>query len=244
MIKLGSNSIGKIYLGSNSIGKAYLGSSLVFQKGGGTLPYTPVAYIQTDGVAYIDTNIKGNTPKSSELKLAPVMASTFATHLGSRLGDNRHLLVCQWGNSGYAYDNYITYSYYNGTNQGISMATSITNYTPLIVRTKLNSNEQYFGIKQQGESQFTEVTASFAHSVSTNLNMYLFARNQDGSASQNSPSGTRVYYCKIYSDVSFSTLVFDGVPCVYNNAYGLWDKVSNSFFGNAAGSGAFSGPQI
>ena len=36
-------------------------------------------------------------------------------------------------------------------------------------------------------------------------------------------------------------LYIDGIPCQYNGEYGIWDRVTNSFFGNAAGSGAFTG---
>lgn len=42
MIYLGDDKIGKLYLGGTEIGKAYMGSDLVFQKGGGTTPPTPV----------------------------------------------------------------------------------------------------------------------------------------------------------------------------------------------------------
>jgi len=245
MIKLGNNNIGQIYLGSNSIGKAYLGSSLVFQKGGSSLPYIPVDYIQTDGTAYIDTGIKGNAPKSSEMKLTPLSEGAFATHLGARDGNNRFLLVCQWGNAGgYAYDNNIAFGYYTGANQGLSMADTLSNHTPVIVRTKLQNGTEYFGIKQSGESVFTEKTETQNHTVTTNRNIYIFASNQDGSVAQHASNGVKVYYCKIFSDTNFTTAVFDGVPCVYNGEYGLWDKVSNTFFGNAAGSGAFTGPQI
>ena len=38
MIKLGTNSIGKVYLGSTEIAKAYLGSTLVYQKAGEPTP--------------------------------------------------------------------------------------------------------------------------------------------------------------------------------------------------------------
>lgn len=71
MIKLGSNSIGKIYLGSNSIGKAYLGSNIVFQKGSSPTPptppsrlpdgYTELTYVGTDSDAFINTGVSGST---------------------------------------------------------------------------------------------------------------------------------------------------------------------------------------
>ena len=64
MIKLGSNSIGKIYFGSNSIGKAYLGSNLVFQKGSsptppGPTPVLTMLYENSEAItSWTDTGVK------------------------------------------------------------------------------------------------------------------------------------------------------------------------------------------
>ena len=222
----------------------YLGDVLIVRSGS-PLPYTPVSYIETDGTAYIDTGIKGNAPKSSEMKLTPLSEGAFTTHLGARDGNNRFLLVCQWGNAGgYAYDSYIAYGYGPGANPGLSMAATLSNHTPIVVRTKVDAGSQYFGIKQDGESSYTDATGANASTVTTARNIYIFASNQDGAVAQHASNGVKVYYCKIFSDTNFTTPVFDGVPCVYNNEYGLWDKVSDTFFGNAAGSGAFTGPLI
>lgn len=216
------------------------------QTGGGGGLYTPVDYIQTDGVAYINTGIKGNAPMYSEMKITPMLASSFATHLGSRSGNNRFMLTTQWGDSGYAYDNYISFGYSTSNFQGVSMATSISNRTPLIVRGELAKGKQMNGIKQSGASSFTYSSSGTVNSaISTNLNMFIFANNVDGAVSQHSPSGTRVHFCRIFTiENTLVTLLFDGMPCIYNGSYGLWDNVTNSFFGNAAGSGAFSGPTI
>ena len=214
--------------------------------GSGGCPYTPVDYIQTDGVAYIDIGIKGNAPMYSEMKLTPVTAATFATILGSRSGNNRFMLAAQWGSTGYSYDNYIASGYAGGASQGVPMIASLNNRTPLIIRSELISGKQRIGIKQAGESSFTYSVAGANNStVSTNLNMFLFAGNVDGSASQKAPSGTRVHFCWIFTtDNTFITLLFGGIACLYNGAYGLWDLVTDSFFGNAAGSGSFIGPSI
>ena len=75
--------------------------------------------------------------------------------------------------------------------------------------------------------------------------MYLFAgNNANTSVVDKCSQASRLYYCKIYSDDSYTTLVFDGVPCYYNGEYGLWDRVSDSFKGNINSSGAFTGPSI
>lgn len=210
--------------------------------GGGGCPYTPVDYIQTDGVAYINTGIKGNAPMYCEMKLTPVTASAFSIHLGSRSGNNRFFFG-QWGNSGAAYDNYIMMGYSTAAYQGITMASSISNRTPLIMRGELTNGTQRIGIKQAGASSFTYNTAGTTKTtISTNLNMFIFAGNVDGSASNKSPDGTRIHYCRLFTiDNTFITILFDGIACIYNGAYGMWDLVTDSFFGNAAGSGSFTG---
>ena len=45
------------------------------------LPYTPVEYIETDGVAYIDTGITGVPSKSAEIKVLPIEGSVVAVLL-------------------------------------------------------------------------------------------------------------------------------------------------------------------
>ncbi len=207
------------------------------------LPYTPVEYLENDGVAYIDTGIKGADPKSSELKvIVPNDYSNGPTLLGSKGGSARFFLAAMTSGGSMAFAHYYNYS----TGDGMPLiTTSINNGTPVIVKTKMKKGAQTISIKEQGDADFTSASKAQNTAVSTGQNMFLFAVNIDGSPSSvKFPSGCRLYYCKIYSDFDFSTLVFNGIPCYYNGEYGLWDTVSNSFFGNVAGSGAFTGPSI
>ena len=244
MIKLGSNNIGKIFLGSNPIGKSYLGSNLIFDKGA-TPPgsYTLVDYIETDGVAYIDTGIPGITPKSAELNVVPVIPESANNYImGCRKdsGNTRFvfLLVNANGHAGYAYAGNI----YNGTDTGINCSTSATNKTLMLVRCSLTNNSQYFGIKEAGESSYTTKHTTLAGTITSNsYNFFVFGSNNYGTATP-AKEGTRIQHVKIWSEADYSGLLFNGEACYYNGEYGLWDHVSNSFFGNAANSGAFSGP--
>ena len=219
----------------------YLGDTLIISQSN-PLPYTPLSYIQTDGTAYIDTGIKGNAPGSAEIKITPVAASAFCYHLGCRAGTARFAPFTQWNSTGEAYDNNLAFSYASSDTQGTAIASSLTNHTPFVAKTVLKNGTQKVSVKQEGGSWVDSPTTATASTVSTELDMTLGACNNDGTINRIAPSGTRYHYVKIYSDDNFTTLVFDGVPCIYNNEYGLWDKVSNTFFGNAAGSGAFSGP--
>lgn len=204
------------------------------------LPYTPVDYIETDGTAYINTGIKGNAPMSVQMKVTPVAPAS----------GNKYILGCRKdsGNTRFlfllvSYDKKAGIAYYSGAATSINIADSCDNNTPMGVVCSLKSGQQKLQIKQEGESSYTTDTRTTSGAVTTNTDMYLFCWNNQGTPSA-PQSGTRVWYVKIFSDSTFTNLVFDGRACSYNGQYGLWDMVSDTFFGNAAGSGAFSGPQI
>ena len=245
MIKLGNNNIGKIYLGSNSIGKAYLGSNLVFQRGSGpspSLPYTPVEYIETDGNAYINTGIKGNDPRSCHFKFSVGSIGSSRCILGTGSGtEDSSLYVLGYVNTSGYFGFCHTYFYANSASNGYL----ITPGSPFEAKVAMKNASQVAQLKKEGDSSFESYSKTQSATLTTNKSMYLFAANNGDSTTFGlCPSGSKLYFCKIYSDNSYTTLVFDGIPCVYNGEYGLWDKVSNTFFGNAAASGAFTGPSI
>lgn len=210
----------------------------VSQEAGG-LPYTPITYLQTDGTAYINTGVSGSSPKSSELKVmipsttACVMLGKGNINTSSQVASMFVLLYMNGSRACFGY----RFRYLTGSP---NVSTSITNQTPFVVRTQLKAGNQWIGVKQEGDVDWTSLSKTQGTASTGTENLYLF-RDNYSSAPLPCPSGSRVYYCKIYSDYNFTTLVFDGVPCIYNGEYGLWDKVSNTFFGNAAGSGAFTG---
>lgn len=205
--------------------------------------YAPVEYIATDGDAYINTGLVATPPKSSEIK---VMAKT----------DSNYGLLCGWTNaSGGDAKNFALAKVYSGKKVGLthyynyaagdgipSIEYSIDNQTPFIVKTDIKKGTQHISVKQENSDSWTTVSKSDNNTVNSTYQLVIFNTYQGGSYSLPAPSGTRLYYCKIYSDNTYGGLVFDGVPCYYNGVYGLWDKVSGTFKGNAAASGAFSGP--
>ena len=204
--------------------------------GGGTpLIPIPVDYIETDGSAYIDTGVTSTFPLSCDFEALFVGAGTM---LGSRVA-----------NSGARSQLAITYNkrldfgagtaYYNG----VDISASIDNATEVFVKAAIirASQQSYVSAKQSGESSYTAKYASdFPAASGTSLPLFLFANNHGGVAANIQPSGTRLYYCKIYMDATLTTPVFDGSPCLYGDKYGLWDSVSDSFFGAVSGSGVFT----
>ena len=241
MSYIGTTEIGKMFLGDVEIDKAYLGNELVFS-GDTPLPYTPLSYIQTDGVAYIDTNNSGITPRSVELNVVPVLPASGNTYImGCRkdTGNTRltFLLVNANGRAGYAYLG----NTYNSTSNAISCSSSAQDKTMMLVRCSLASGKQYFGVKQSGQSSYTTKQTTVNGSItSNNYSIGIFAINNHGTFGV-SAAGTRIEHAKIWENDDFTGLLFDGVACLYNGEYGIWDKVTNAFFGNSAASGAFTG---
>ena len=201
------------------------------------LPYTPVDYIATDGVAYIDTGINGNDPRSVELKyMISSLAGQCPIGVGKGTEDTSlyYLLyitgsaICGFGHR------------YFYTGSGIQASVNV----PFEAKCAMKQSSQVLQVKNQGESSFTSFSKSQSTSITTNKSIFLFsAHNPTTDAPQEVvPSGSRMYYCRIYTTNTYTNLVFDGVPCLYNGEYGMWDRVSDSFFGNANSTGAFSGP--
>ena len=224
-------------------GVTILGVTGTYGGGGTPLPYTPLEYIATDGTAYIDTGIVATPPRSSELKILVGSSGVYFRMLsgyGSSSGSNAKnfalAVISAEGAVG------LTYYYNYGGNDGMPSASySVTNNKPFTVRTSIKKGSQFLGLKQDNSETWSKATKTQNGSVSSTYHLILFNGYHGGSLVAPAPSGTRLYYCKIYSDEMFTQLVFDGVPALYNGEYGLWDNVSNSFFGNAAASGAFTG---
>lgn len=213
-----------------------------------SLPYTPVEYIVTDGSCYIrpGTNgITGTPPRSSEIKVlmgSNTACSLLASFLKSSGTDSKQFALARY--NVYKYATYSYYSNYGSNDVTTSVAYSIDNNKPFIVKTDLKKGSQHISVKQENSDEWTTTTKTSTNRVSSTYALVIFGAYRNSRYEDLAPSGTRLYYCKIYSDETYTTLVFDGVPCLYNGAYGLWDKVSDSFFGNKASSGAFTGPAI
>lgn len=222
---------------ANSLGR--------FHGGIDTYNYTAVDYIETDGVAYIDTGIMAIGKASAEIKyLAKSGEGSTQMIIGTSDGNEGDNL---WGMAvSYGDKLEIAYRYFYATD-GLSISDSLTNETPFIARFSYDTGtgDKFVYVKEDGEATFRGYSKSLQERLVL-WSMYLFAGHNPNTDSgvHICKAGSRVYYCKIYADASYTKLAFDGIPCIYNGEYGLWDRVSNSFFGNAAGSGAFTGPSI
>ena len=203
------------------------------------LPYTPVEYIETDGTAYIDTGLKGNIPKSFEMRITPVAFGSDYFAIGSRPSSSLRMIPVAIYST-----KKVGYTYNSGAYNPIDIAASINNNTPMDVRTHFRKGSQQINVKQYGASTYTTYSTSLNTDCTTAVNLFLFCVNMGGGSHSTIAQGLRLHSVKIYVDSTYTSLAFDGQPCIYNGEYGLWDRISNTFFGNAAGSGAFTGPSI
>ena len=206
------------------------------------LPYTPVDYIVTDGACYINTAKYASPPRSSEIK--DLMGDNTACSLLSGFLKSSGTDGKAFSLARYNAAKVVTFSFYSNYGSGDGMPSveySIDNNRPFIVKTDIKKGEQHISIKQENSDSWTTVSKSNTNNVSSTYNLRIFSAYRNGQEEAFAPAGTRLYYCKIWEDETYTTLLRDFVPCLYQGEYGLWDKVSNTFFGNA-GSGTFSGP--
>ena len=208
-------------------------------------PYTPVEYIVTDGACYIDTRMYAAPPKATEIKVLlgdNVSCALIAGFLVSSGGDARQFAPARYSSTSKTiaisfYHNYV------GTSDGMPVIDySIDNDKPFIVKTDMKKGAQNVFVKQENSDSWITASKTNNNNVNTtNYNLRIFCAYRNNTNELFAPAGSRLYYCRIWSDETYTTLVRDFVPCLYEGEYGLWDNVSNSFFGNA-GSGTFSGP--
>ena len=207
---------------------------------GGSIPGTPLEYIETDGVAFIDTGIRQASEISARIKCMLPSATTFVAIMGAGFVNTTSQVVTTLSpfivNTGKVIGFFYRYRYISGAP---SIAASINNQTPFIAMTRLKQNNQNISVLQQGEITPTSFSKTQASASAATDSQYLFRTNH--STPSECPNGTRIYYCQIWSDYNMTTMVRDYTPRLIGGVYGLWDNISKTFFTNAAGSGAFSG---
>lgn len=187
------------------------------------LPYdAEVEWLQSDGSggrAYIDTGIQAANTVTFDINLN-IGNNVNSQVFGARNGYNNKQM-----NVYFDFTNNKTYWGY-GSNMYYIANPSAGTYS-----IKNTSNSRIVNING------TSITAG-ASTFTSNYNIYLFALNNAGSAAQpGSNSQIKIYSAKFYSS---GTLVRDYIPVRKNGVGYLYDKVSNTLFGNANSTGSFT----
>lgn len=190
------------------------------------LPYdAEVEWLQSDGVAFINTNIAGtyNTRVEMGFTILSGIPSNFAIY-GSRTsaGHDSNMLFFDKTYNRWSW-RYNTQSKDGGSAKaGDFVASNVNTARSMVI---------------SGDSSVT-LTAN-SSTFTTNWDMYIFCFNNAGSPSGISSGSVylQVKYFKMYEG---TTLVRDYIPVRKNGVGYLYDKVSSQLFGNANSTGAFT----
>lgn len=210
---------------------------MMAKKLGGGLPAGVVLYdwIATDGKAFINTGVIGNAPLYSEVSFrwsGGSASSPDSVILGARKDSNNTRIFLS---ALYQASLAIGLGDYKVLNEKIANSMNL-GYLITQCTTIAEKSSSYFTIAESAYKGGT-ITTSTPPPV-TNLPLYLF-RNNYSTASYCSPY-LHLENAVIWTDDTKTNKLFDPHPCTYNGVAGVWDMVSNRFFGNANSSGSFT----
>lgn len=190
----------------------------------GRLPigYTECEYIRSDGTQYIDTEVEPDQDTRVVIDFIGPVANTTARYIISAEGKgNAYQLMTQWGGTQ-------VYDYY-----GIS--SKVVNGIDTTVRVIIDKDKNI--LKANGVTNISE-TRTF----SIPYHMYIFAQNSSGNTDKSRIAAMTLYSCQVYNA---EKIIRDFVPCKNpSGEVGLFDLVTDTFFGNK-GTGTFTaGPAV
>jgi len=195
-------------------------------------PYITLEYIESTGTQYIDTGFKPN--QNTRFLIEYSLATTQEETKGIAAARTRYS-VAQFGIL--MSQNSFRSDYGNGTAE-IKYGASFSNYVNSKVKADFNKN-----ITTWYNSQ-NDIIQQLSHSVQTfqtSVSLYIFALNDAGTATVQPNS--KVYSFQLYdNDVLIRNFIPARRPA--DNAIGMYDTVTKTFFENA-GTGTFiAGPAI
>lgn len=206
----------------NLISDAYINNGWTGLKSASILPggYTELDYIESSGTQYIDTGIFPNGNTKVEM----------SAYIMERRSGNNQIYNARGNNKYFGFSDYNNRMnlYYGSTWTNMNKVTDIP-YTLYVNQAgdmwSININENQYN--RNGRS------ISFISDYS----MYIFGANSVGNIYEPIQK-MRLYYFRIWEDGA--TLSRNFIPCKRNsdNAVGLYDTVTNTFFNNS-GTGSF-----
>lgn len=189
--------------------------------------YDVLEYIESTGTQYVDTGyVATSTDYTYELDMAPTKIGSFYSYIGFMAS----------GTTPRAGIHEYSSTFMIGAN-----ATTTSSTAPVVNERMVLKNHCKSGAQKlyKNNVQITSNTTTFNHSSNT-LTTHIFGRNY---SSGRNLASIKLYSAKIYEG---STLVRHYIPArrQSDNALGLYDILTNTFYANS-GSGTFtSGPAI
>lgn len=172
-------------------------------------------YIQGDGINYIDTGIV--LTKDSTIEFTAQLSDKTNQQRLIGVSDTNLRFFVYIGDSG---ANIKTYTNFNATNTYATL--SVFNKAKhKYVLNEYNTHKCYL------DEELVHTYTGIPDTDTNTKTCYIFWANGDG----NPKSACRIYECKIYTN---NTLVGHFVPCKYNGQAGLWDIVTQTFYGNSS----------
>ena len=190
-------------------------------------PDKTLEYVESDGTQYIDTGVIGRDGTKAQMALEwtqtpPTSTTCDWCFLGS-YGDGKMFYLFRWLKTG---------SYTAGIYTGYNGRWGKHGYSPPTDRSYEVISEVTTGgtykMSHSGHDQTWDYTANAP--VNTGCNLYLFARDNAGTADNFMP--VRCYGVKIWQTDTNGDyqLVRDFIPCIKDGKAGLFDKVSNMVY--------------
>ena len=196
----------------------------------GTLPagYTEIKYIQSSGTQYINTGVVPITTTRVVVDFSLTSAA------GGQWNG--------WGSTG------SKESFFFGADAGGTFMASVSgNWTKSNTGVAINTARHTFdlssaALKFDGQTFVNESASPFSNAASGNT-LYLFAMHWGWSPGIGGYVSMRLYSCQIYDG---ETLVRDFVPVVKDSdgKAGLYDTVTDSFFGNSGTDDFVAGDEV
>lgn len=192
--------------------------------------FTKLAYIQSSGTQYIDTNV--SAPEGFRITCDVEFTS---------LPNTLNMLFGSHDAASPYYRNFLAAM---NTGKWEIGAYNPTDFGSVSVNTKYSIDvctiSGAIGCSINGIDQIVDSSIA-ASTVRSSRTIYVFGLNYpDGLL----PSNMKLYGLKMYLDADGSNLVRDFVPCINGSGeVGLYDLVGNLFYGNA-GTGVFTGSEV
>ena len=180
------------------------------------VPDAFIDYVESFGNSYIDTKVTGRSGTAAKMEMA-FMESADQGFLEARKGSNgRFYLFHNYSNNKwlYGYGGYFSFGSYEPRRK-------------YYVESSLASGSQVIKVGEDGPDGATTtlVDKTDTATIDTDLDMYLFKCNYDGSALYGSKA--RVYWLKLFQD---GKMVRDFRPCLKYGEAALYDDVSKTIF--------------
>lgn len=206
------------------------------------LPDGQLEWIETDGVAYIIPDIAPNFVSSSKIKARFADYNGYQYICGNSISSGVFLIYAVlFPNNGVLSLTTCRRFFFNGFPYVYGFS------EPIEIEHKwASTNSTVVTAKRNGVVLDSFSYTQSIQQVTTSNKMHIFGirRYQDGKNGGNH-NGLRIYYIDLFSDGNQTNMVFGGKPWRLNGEVGLMDTLTNTFHGNAAGSGAFiGGPNV